>query len=134
MSIQNDDQNTEVPQAEQAASAPQSTGEGPTKDEKLLAVLAHILPLAVGFLAPLVIWLVKKDESAFIDDQAKEALNFQISMFIYVMASFLLCFVFIGFLLLPAVGIFGLIVMILAAVNSNDGIRYRYPLCIRFIS
>jgi uncharacterized Tic20 family protein len=98
-----------------------------------LAVLAHILGLFFGFLAPLIIWLVKGKESEFVEDQAKEALNFQISMFIYFIGSLILAIIVIGALLAFALAIFEIIVCILAAISANKGERYRYPLCIRFI-
>jgi len=84
-------------------------------------------------IAPLVLWLVKKDQFDMVNDQGKESLNFQISISIYAFVAFILCFVLIGFLLLPAVGIFDIIMIIIAAIKAKDGVRYRYPLCIRFI-
>ena len=73
----------------------------PTQDEKNLALIMHVLSL-VGFslLGPLIVWLVKKDESAFLDRQGRELLNFQLSILIYSIVSLVLCRVFIGFALL----------------------------------
>lgn len=112
------------------------------KQERTWGMLCHLGGL-VSFIpsghiiAPLVLWLIKKDESDFVNDQGKEALNFQISMSIYAIVGFLLTITvilaIIGIPLLIAVGIFDLIMIILAAINSNKGERYRYPLCIRFI-
>ena len=76
---------------------------------------------------------VKKDESAFVDDQGKEALNFNITISIAGFIAFLLMFVVIGGLLLPIIGIFWLVMTIIAAVKANGGERYRYPLTIRLI-
>jgi len=110
------------------------------KDARMWAMLCHlgglgvyIVPTIGHLLAPLIIWLIKKDESPFVDDQGKEALNFQISITIYALVALLLTLIVVGFILLLVIGIFDLIMMIVAAVKSNDGERYRYPLCIRFI-
>ncbi len=101
-----------------------------------LAGLAGLIPLTPAFgsiIAPLIIWQIKKDEFEFVDEQGKEALNFQISVLIYAIVAGLLCFVCIGFILLPAVYIFDLIFLLIAAVKANNGEHYRYPLSIRFV-
>ena len=109
------------------------------KDARTWAMLCHLGALAGyiipfgNIIAPLVIWLIKKDESPLVDDQGKESLNFQISITIYALVALVLTLIIIGFILLPAVGIFGLVMVIIAAVQSNSGEKYRYPLCIRFI-
>jgi len=109
------------------------------KDSRTWAMLTHISALS-GFLiplgniiAPLVIWLLKREQSEFVDDQGKEVLSFQISMLIYFFVSFLLMFILIGIPLMIGLGIFDLVVTIIAAIKANDGVRYRYPLRIRFI-
>jgi uncharacterized Tic20 family protein len=98
-----------------------------------LAALLPILPIVGGILAPLIIWQIKKEEYPFVDEQGKEAVNFQISVLIYEVVAFLLTFMCVGALLLPAVIIFNIIFLVIAAVKANDGFHYRYPLCIRFI-
>jgi len=103
------------------------------KQEKMWAMLCHIGAIILGFIAPLVIWLVKKDESAFVDDQGKEALNFQITMTLAFIITGFLTVVFIGFILVPLLAIFNLIMLIIAGIKANDGIKYRYPINIRFI-
>jgi uncharacterized Tic20 family protein len=124
---------------EQPTNAPQ--GEL-SKDVRMWAMFSHLAGLAgfvipiilSGIIAPLIIWQIKKDEHPFLDANGKEALNFQISIGIYEFVSFLLIFVFcIGAVLLPAVAIFDLVLMIIAAVKANNGESYRYPLTIRFI-
>jgi uncharacterized Tic20 family protein len=109
-------------------------------EERKWAMFAHIgtfstmfVPLG-NFLAPIIIWQLKKNESEFVVDQAKESLNFQITLIIYALISFLLVFIFIGFFLIFALVIFSLIVVIVAGVKANDGEYYRYPMCIRLIS
>lgn len=115
----------------------------PTKDERLWAALAHLSALLLYFsgilhiVAPMVIWFWKKDESPFIDDQAKEALNFQISITVYAIGSVLLCMTIIGMVIgipvLLSLGIFQVIFIIIAAVKANEGVAYRYPLNLRLI-
>ena len=135
--------------AEQETSAeqPEPVQEGPgskevNKDACMWAMICHLgglgglLPIvpAVGcFIAPLIIWQVKKDEDPFIDEQGKEAVNFQISISIYVIVSIMLSFLCIGFFLLAGVIIFDFVFLLIAAVKANDGQYYRYPLAIRFI-
>ena len=79
------------------------------------------------------VWLLKRDSSPFVDEQGKEALNFQISFLIYIIISIILCVLLIGFVLLIALGIAELILVIMAALKANEGVSYRYPLTIRFI-
>jgi len=105
----------------------------PTNDEKLIAMLAHLITFVSSFIGPLVIYIVKKDESAFVADQAKEVLNFHISTLIYAIVAALSVLIGIGLLLLPALGVFFLIVTIIGAIRAYEGTAYRYPLCIRFI-
>lgn len=104
-----------------------------SKDERMWAMFCHLSTLLLGIFGPLIVWLIKKDEYPFVDDQGKEALNFQISILIYIFVSAALSIVLIGIPLLFAVAIFNLVVTIIAAIKSNSGERYRYPLCIRFI-
>jgi len=101
-----------------------------------LAGLGGFLPIAPvlgGIIAPLIIWQVKKGEFTFVDEQGKEAVNFQISIVIYALVAALLCFACIGLALLPAVYIFDVVFLLIAGVKANNGEHYRYPLTIRFI-
>jgi uncharacterized Tic20 family protein len=98
-----------------------------------LAALLPVIPLFGGVIGALIIWQVKKDEFPFVDEQGKEALNFQISIMIYVFVAALTLCVGIGALLIPAVIIFDIVFVIIAAIKANDGFHYRYPCCIRFI-
>ena len=102
----------------------------PTGDERTLALMAHVLTIVAPLLAPLIIWLVKKDDSPFVASHAKESLNFQLTLII---ACIILFVTIIGILLLWLVGIIGLVLVILAAIKANEGKLYRYPFCIRFI-
>ncbi len=111
----------------------------PTAEEKNWALAAHVgvfvaAWFAMGFIAPLIIMLVKGKDSAFVRRHAVESLNFQISLLIYLAVSFVLAFVLIGFVLMAAVAIFALVVIILATIKAANGEDYRYPLCIRLVS
>ena len=98
----------------------------------LLSLTGLVIPLG-NIIGPLVIWLMKKEQSAFVDANGKESLNFQITVFIAVIVSILLCFVIIGILLLPVVGIAAIVFAIIAGIKASNGEVYRYPVCIRFI-
>lgn len=105
----------------------------PTSDERNLAVLCHVGGFLTWFVLPLILWLVKRDQSKFLDDQCKEALNFQFSIGIYTLVAVLSILLVVGILLVPALIIFEIVVIIQAAIAANKGERYRYPLCIRFV-
>ncbi|MBS1917598.1 MAG: DUF4870 domain-containing protein [Bacteroidetes bacterium] len=105
----------------------------PTSDEKTLALLSHILTLVTWFIAPLVIYLIKKDESKFVSDHAKESLNFQITLFIACIVGVILTLIIIGALILGLVSLAALILVIIATIRASEGKIYRYPFCIRLI-
>ena len=102
----------------------------PTSDEKTLALISHIITIVSSFLAPLIIYLVKKDESSFVAEHAKESLNFQITNFII---CFILIISVVGWLLLLFVGPVVLILVIVATIRASEGKLYRYPFSIRLI-
>ena len=102
-------------------------------DQRLWATLAHIGPIIIGFVAPLVIWLIYKDRGRYVADQAKEALNFQITVTIAATISSILIFAIIGLVLLPIVLIAALVLMIMAAIAANKGQAYRYPVSLRLV-
>ena len=113
----------------------------PDKDARMWAVVAHLSPLlgwlipyAGNIILPLLVWLLKREESPFVDDQGKEAVNFQITVTILMAISTVMIAVFcIGFLMMIVVGIGSLILMILAAIQANNGVAYRYPYILRLI-
>ncbi|MBN2313288.1 MAG: DUF4870 domain-containing protein [Sedimentisphaerales bacterium] len=128
--------NAGAEQTNQPVSEPQPVDAGQSavgKDDKNMAMLCHILAIFTGFLGPLIIWLIKKDDSPFVDRHGKEALNFQLTILIAWVASGLLSFVCIGFILMPVVAVVDLVFCILAAVKTSRGEEYRYPVCIRFV-
>ena len=115
-----------------------STGSSGSKDDRTMGMLAHLLGLLTCIVGPLVIWLIKKDSSAFVGDNAKEALNFQITVAIGMIAcSVIACIPFVGFavfILWPLIGIADLVLSIMAAMAANKGETYRYPVAIRLIT
>ena len=114
---------------------PVSTVNTTIKTDRTFAILAHIGGIFFGFIPSLIIYLIKKSEphSEFDTDQAKEALNFQITVAIAWFACFTLMFVFIGALLVPVLLLANLIFCILAAVKASNGEAYRYPYTLRLI-
>ena len=127
-----------------------ASSDTPSAQERQWAMFAHLSALLgcilTGhwfgwgcFLGPLVIWLVKKDTMPFVDDQAKEALNFNITVAIVFFALFVLTLITLGLGVLIAVpvgaivGIAWLVFTIIAAIRANEGVRYRYPYTLRLI-
>jgi uncharacterized Tic20 family protein len=99
-----------------------------------LSALLGLLGNGIGFiLAPLVVWIFKRNDDPFIDDQGKEAVNFQITMTLAAIVSGVLIVVLIGIVLLPIVLIAMVVFPIIAAMRARDGEAYRYPFTIRFV-
>ena len=113
-----------------------------TSDEKMWAMFCHLSALlasfvaGLSFLGPLICWLAKKDSSRFVDAHGKEALNFQLNMLIYFLVSIAIAIVTcgVGIVLPIALGIYSLIMPIIAGVKANGGEMYRYPLTFRMIT
>jgi uncharacterized protein len=104
-------------------------------DDKIWIILSHIsLLLGVGFVLPLIVYFVKKEDSPVAAAHAKEALNFHISLMIYGVISGVLCLILVGFFMLLGLAIAGVVCSILACIKASDGQFYRYPLTIRLIS
>lgn len=119
--------------------APSMGAGSPSAEERQWAMFAHlsalsgyIIPLG-NVLGPLIIWQVKKEGMSFVEDQAKEALNFQITVLIAVLICLALTLVLIGLLLLPVVGIGALIFTIIGGIKANGGEAYRYPFALRLV-
>ena len=100
---------------------------------QLSALAGGLVPGLGHLLGPLIVWLAKKDEIPQVDIEGKEALNFQITMSLYMLISGLLMWVGIGFLMLAAVIVADLILTVVAAVKTSQGTLYRYPFTIRFL-
>jgi uncharacterized protein len=113
---------------------------GVAAEERQWAMFSHLsalVGLVIPFgsiIGPLVMWLIKKDTMAFVNDQGREALNFNITVLIAAIVCWILCFVLIGFLLLPALVIFWLVFVIIGTIKANEGVAYRYPLTLRLVS
>jgi uncharacterized protein len=112
---------------------------GPTPEQRNWAMIAHLSAFAMfvgvpSFVGPLVIWLMKREEHPFIAEHGREALNFNISVLIYLIVAGILVLVLVGFLLMIAIGIAWLVVTIQAAIAASNGQTYRYPATIRFVS
>jgi uncharacterized protein len=102
-------------------------------EEKMWAIGAHLGGIILGFIAPLVVWLVYKDRSRFLDRQGKEALNFQITLLIGYVVSLVLTLVLIGLVLFLVVWLGGIVLMVLASIKVANFEDYRYPVNIRLI-
>ena len=99
-----------------------------------LAGLAGLVGIPFGsIIGPLVIWLIKKDEYPYVDEQGKKALNFQISWTIWGIICGLLILIFIGIILLPILLIAWLVLTILGTIKANNGEPWTYPLTIEFL-
>jgi len=112
------------------------TGAGapPTQDERNLALLSHLTGIFTSFVGPLIIWLMKKDSSPYISDQAKEALNFQITVAIGYLIAGAATFICIGPLIALALWIASLVLGIMATMAASRGELYRYPMTLRLVN
>lgn len=111
-----------------------------SKDARTWAMLCHLSALVgllgngIGFLlGPLVVWLVKKNDDPFIDEQGKEAVNFQLTMFLAALVSGILIFVIIGFFLLVVVAIIATVLPIIGAIKASEGEHFKYPFALRLV-
>lgn len=106
----------------------------PSSDDKNIATITHLGGTVFSFVPGLLVWILKKDDSAYLADQAKEALNFQITMLIAQFIAWILVWVLIGFLLIPLIWLLNVVFCIVAAISSSKGETYRYPFCLRLIN
>ncbi len=106
----------------------------PSNDDKNIATVTHLGGTVFSFIPALIVWILKKDDSAYLADQAKEALNFQITVLIASFIASVLIWLLIGFILLPMIWILNVVFCIIAAIASSKGETYRYPLCLRLIN
>lgn len=133
-----------------ATPPPSPSASGMPAEHRQWAMFAHLSALIGGlltspaggwgcFIGPLAIWLIKKETMPFVDDQAKEALNFNITVAIIALVMAVVTFMTLGLGILftgpimLVVGIAWLVFTIIAAIRSNEGQAYRYPVAIRFI-
>jgi uncharacterized Tic20 family protein len=107
---------------------------GPENDSaRSMAMLIHLLAIFTGWLVPLILWLVKKDESPFINQQGKEVVNFELTLMIGVVAGIATACIFVGFIILLGVSVVNIVFGIIGTIAVNKGQPYRFPVCIRFI-
>lgn len=107
-----------------------------------MAMICHLLPFAgallpgvpvLNIVAPLVLWLIKKDSMPFVNQQGMEVLNFQITLSIVFFACMLTFWLILPVAIAFGIGIAAIVLMIIAAIKVNDGIAYRYPFTLRLI-
>ena len=107
------------------------------QEDRTMALIAHLSGILTGFIGPLVIWLINKDKAdkGWLNGQAKEALNFQITVIVAMIVAIIITIVSFGLLFFVPmlVGIAALVFCILAAMKANEGVDYRYPFAIRLI-
>jgi uncharacterized protein len=106
----------------------------PTNDEKNIATVTHLGGTVFFFIPALIVWIVKKDDSAYIADQSREALNFQITVLIAMLAANILIWLLIGLVLIPIIWLANIVFCIIAAISTSKGETYRYPICLRLIN
>ena len=120
------------------APTPVSNGSIGGMSSRTYATLMHVSAFAgfiiptASIIAPLVMWILKKDEDSFVNENGKYILNFQISTVIYALVALILCFVLIGVPLLFLIGIGNFTCIIIGALKANQGIAWKYPLAIPF--
>ena len=107
----------------------------PSSDDRTLAILSHILAIVpgIGILGPLIIYLIKRDESGFVEENARESLNFQITVFLGYIVFCILILVIVGIFLVWIWGILNVVLVILAAIKASENKIYRYPFNLRLI-
>jgi uncharacterized Tic20 family protein len=99
-----------------------------------LSALSMLMGVPFGnILGPLVIWLMKKNEMPFVDEQGKESINFQLSMILYGVIAGIFCFFLIGFVLLFGLLVAEVVLVIQASIKASNGEKYQYPFSIHWI-
>jgi len=104
-----------------------------SSDERTMAILCHVLGIFFWIFPALIIYLIKKDESTYVAEHAKEALNFQISITIFYIISGILVLLLIGLLMIWLVYMANIIFCIIATIKASDNILYKYPFNIRLV-
>lgn len=106
----------------------------PSNDDKNIATVTHLGGTVFSFVPGLLVWILKKDENAYLAEEAKEALNFQISVVLAYFVASILAWILIGFFLMWLVWIINIVFCILAAISTSKGETYRYPYSLRLIN
>jgi uncharacterized Tic20 family protein len=105
----------------------------PSNDDKNIATVTHLGGTVFSFIPALIVWLLKKDD-AYIYDQAKEALNFQITVLIAQFIAGVLAIILIGFIFIGIIWLVNVVFCILAAISTSKGEAYRYPFSLRLLN
>ncbi len=105
-----------------------------SNDEKNIATVTHLGGTVFSFIPSLIVWILKKEDSAYISDQAKEALNFQITILIAQFIAVILAVILIGFLFMGIIWLLNVVFCIIAAISTSNGETYRFPICLRLIN
>lgn len=113
----------------------ETTTAAASQEDRTLAMLTHLSGIILGFIVPLIIWLMNKDKAdkGWLNDQAKEALNFQITLLIIYVIGMVLTVILIGALINLVAWVVCIILSIMAALKANEGVAYRYPFALRLI-
>ncbi|MDP1659869.1 MAG: DUF4870 domain-containing protein [Methylotenera sp.] len=106
----------------------------PSNDDKNIATITHLGGTVFSFVPALIVWILKKDDSEYISDQAKEALNFQITVLLAYFISWVLAWILIGFVFMLIIWVFNIVLSIIAAISTSKGETYRYPFTLRLIN
>ncbi|MGB9330402.1 MAG: DUF4870 domain-containing protein [Steroidobacteraceae bacterium] len=121
-------------------SATGAPGTAPTENERTWGMLAHLSALTgvvvwlLGcIIGPLVVWLARRDSSAFVAEHAREALNFNITVVLAALVCMALMLVFVGFILGTALFVVWLVFTLIAAIKASEGEHYRYPFSLRLV-
>jgi uncharacterized protein len=115
-------------------------GTAPTENERTWGMLAHLSALSgvvlwlLGcILGPLAVWIARRDQSAFVAEHAREALNFNITIVLAALVCMLLMLVFVGFILGTALFVVWLVFTLIGAIKASEGEHYRYPFSLRLV-
>lgn len=110
------------------------TTPAPSNDDKNIATITHLAGTVFSFVPSLIVWLLKKDDSEYISSQAKEALNFQITVLLALIIAKILIIVLIGFAFIAMIWLANIVLCIIAAIATSKGEAYRYPFCLRLLN
>ncbi|HSH54210.1 MAG TPA: DUF4870 domain-containing protein [Methylotenera sp.] len=114
------------------ATSPNNTS--PSNDDKNIATITHLGGTVFSFIPALIVWILKKDDSPYIAEQAKEALNFQITVLLAYFVAWILVWILIGFAFLGIIWLANIVLCIVAAISTSKGETYRYPFTLRLIN
>ncbi len=106
----------------------------PSNDDKNIATVTHLGGTVFSFIPALIVWVLKKDDSEYISSQAREALNFQITVLIAQFIAGVLALILIGFVFMGIIWLANIVLCIIAAISTSKGETYRYPLTLRLIN